>query len=102
MNDRMRYDERDEKNRDRVHDFDQRVDRGAGGVLRRVADRISDDGRFVRVGMLASKVAALNVFLRVVPRTPAGRHHECERESRQDHSEQDAREGDRPEDKPDQ
>ena len=47
---------------------------GPGGVLERVADRVADDGRRVRVGALAEhvavvvlEVARLDVLLGVVP-----------------------------------
>ena len=56
-----------DQQRDQVHDLDQRVDRGAGGVLERVAHGVADDGRLVRGRALAAVVAVLDQLLGVVP-----------------------------------
>src|SRR3954453_14856961 len=52
-----------------VHHLDGRVDRRAGSALERVADRVTDDGRGVRLAALAAVVAVLDHLLRVVPGT---------------------------------
>ena len=54
---------------DQVHHLDQRVQRGTGGVLERVTDRVADDRGPVGVGTLAAVVAVFDVLLGVVPRT---------------------------------
>ena len=40
---------RRDQQRDEVHHLDERVERRTGGVLERVADRVTDDGRGVRL-----------------------------------------------------
>ena len=59
---------RQDEQRHQVHDLDERVERGAGGVLEGVADRVADDRRLVGLGALAAVVAVLDVLLGVVPR----------------------------------
>ena len=54
--------------RHQVHHLDERVERGAGGVLERVTDGVTDDRRLVGLGALAALVAVLDVLLGVVPR----------------------------------
>jgi hypothetical protein len=63
--------DRDDQDRDDVDDLDHRIDRGAGGVLIRIADGVAGDRRGVGEGAFATKVAFLNVFLGVVPRAAA-------------------------------
>src|ERR1700730_12773159 len=65
---------RDGEDRDDVHHLDHGVDRGAGGVLVRIADGVTGDRRGMRVGPLATEVALFDVLLGVVPR-PAARGH---------------------------
>ncbi len=60
-------DGRRDQHRHQVHDLDQRVDRRAGGVLERVTDGVTDDGRRVGLGALAAVDAVLDHLLRVVP-----------------------------------
>src|SRR5881397_4431984 len=52
---------------DRREQFHQDVQRRSGGILERVADRVADDGRFVRRTSFAAEIAGLDEFLRVVP-----------------------------------
>ena len=60
--------------RDRGEQLDEDVERRAGGVLERIADRVADDGRRVGlralaedVAVLVLEVARLDVLLGVVP-----------------------------------
>ena len=62
---------RQDEQRHQVHDLDERVEGGAGGVLEGVAHGVADHGRLVGLGSLAPLVAVLDVLLGVVPR-PAG------------------------------
>jgi hypothetical protein len=62
------------------HQFDQDVQRGAGGVFERVAHSVADHRRLVRLRALAAdgarllRVASLQILLGVVPRaTRVGR-----------------------------
>ncbi len=59
---------RRDEHRHEVHHLDERVDRGTGGVLERVAHRVADDRRVVRRRALAPVRAVLDDLLRVVPR----------------------------------
>src|SRR2546427_11025408 len=52
---------------DRREQFHQYVQRGSGGILERVADRVADDGGLVRRTSFAAEIAGLDEFLRVVP-----------------------------------
>src|SRR2546425_7836629 len=52
---------------DRREQFHQDVQRRSGGIFERVADRVADDGRFVRRTSFAAEIAGLDEFLRVVP-----------------------------------
>ena len=61
-------DRRQDQQRHQVHHLDERVQRGAGGVLERVTDGVADDRRLVGLGALAALVAVLDVLLGVVPR----------------------------------
>ena len=70
--------QRGEDQGDRRQQLHEDVERRAGGVLERVADRVADDGRGVGVRALAEhvavvvlEVARLDVLLRVVPRAAA-------------------------------
>src|SRR5215210_3359443 len=52
---------------DDVGDLDHRVDGWAGGVLVRVADRVTGDRGLVRFRALAAVIAVLDIFLGIVP-----------------------------------
>src|SRR5690606_2245819 len=52
---RVRHDRGRDQQRGQGPPLDQRVDRGAGGVLERVADRVADDGGLVRLAALAAE-----------------------------------------------
>ena len=80
--------ERGEDQRDRRQELHEDVERRAGGVLERIADRVADDGRGVGIRALAEdvavvvlEVARLDVLLGVVPRAAAvvedGREHDA-------------------------
>src|SRR5690606_35458929 len=64
----------DDEQGDDVDDLDQRVDRGAGGILVGIADGIAGDRRLVGFRALAAMVAVLDVLLGVVPGAAAGAH----------------------------
>src|SRR5690606_21434629 len=66
-------DDAGEDQRHGVDDLDQRVDRGAGGVLVGVADGVADHAGGVRLRALAAVVAVLDVLLGVVPGAAAVR-----------------------------
>ena len=82
----------EKEKRDDVDDLDQRVDRGARGVLVGIADRVAGDRRLVRVGALAAVVAVLDVFLGVVPGAAARRHRDGDEEAGDDGADQQAAE----------
>src|SRR6266550_1168618 len=65
---------RDDQDRENVDDLDHRIDRRAGGIFVRIADRVTGNCRLVREGTFASKIAFLNELLGVVPRAASGGH----------------------------
>src|SRR5215471_17757260 len=48
---------RDDQNRENVHDLDHWIDRRTGGVLVRIPDRITGNCGLLREGTFASKIA---------------------------------------------
>ena len=52
---------------DNAHELDENVDRRTRRIFERIADRIADDGSFVRFATLATVIAAFDVFLRIIP-----------------------------------
>src|SRR4051794_1522674 len=85
-------DDRDDQDRDDVRDLDHRVDRGAGGVLERIAHRVARDRGGVGLRTLAAVGAVLDEILRVVPRAAAGGHEDGEEEADHDDADQQAAE----------
>src|SRR6266576_7204675 len=65
---------RDDQDRENVDDLDHRIDRRAGGIFVRIADRVTSNCRLVREGTFASKIAFLDELLGVVPRAASGGH----------------------------
>src|SRR5699024_1262009 len=61
---------RRDQQRNQVHHLDQRVDRGAGGVLERITDGVTDHRRLVRLGPLTAVITVLDHLLCVVPGAP--------------------------------
>ena len=59
--------DRQQQQRDNVGDLDHRVDRGPGGILIRIADRVPGYGGFVRLRSLAAVVSLLDLLFGVVP-----------------------------------
>ena len=57
-----------EDQRDDGHELEQNVERGAAGVLERVAHGVADNCCLVVARTLAAEVARLNELLGVVPR----------------------------------
>src|SRR5947209_8227667 len=81
-----------DQDRDDVRDLDHRVDRRAGGVLVRVADRVARDCGLVGVGALAAVEAVLDQLLRVVPGAAARGHRDGEEEPGDDRPDEQAAE----------
>src|SRR5690554_3274774 len=71
-----------------VGDLDHGVDRRAGSVLVRIADRIARYSGLVGFGALAAVVAVLDVLLRVVPGAAARGHRKSNEEPADDHAKQ--------------
>jgi len=84
--------QRHDHQRDDVDDLDQRVHRGAGGVLVRVAHGVAGDGGLVRFRTFAAEVAFLDVFLGVIPRAAAGGHRDRDEDAGDDGADQHAAE----------
>src|SRR6267143_2936 len=59
---------RDDQDRDDVHDFDHRIDCGSGGIFVGIADGIAGYRSGVRERAFAAKVPFLNKFFGIVPR----------------------------------
>lgn len=66
-----RQNQRQEYDRRYGNKLNQYVDGRTGRVFERVADRVADDGRFVRFASLAAEIAGFNVLFGVVPRAAA-------------------------------
>src|SRR2546421_5415653 len=62
-----RNEQRSNHQGDRREQFYQDVQRGSRCVFERVADRVADDGRFVRRASFAAEIAGLDELLRIVP-----------------------------------
>src|SRR5471030_645133 len=58
-----RSEQRDDEQRHDVNDLDERVHRGAGGVLVGIAHRVAGHRRLVGIAALAAEVAVLDVIL---------------------------------------
>src|SRR5699024_1471768 len=56
-----------DQQRDQVHDLQQGVDRRARGVLERIADGVTDDGRVVGLGALSAVESVFDELLSVIP-----------------------------------
>src|SRR6185437_5005526 len=87
-----RGDDRDDQDRDDVGDLDHRVDRRAGRVLVRVADRVARDGSGVGLRAIAAVGAVLDPLLRVVPGAAAGGHRDREEDAGDDRADKQAAE----------
>ena len=62
---------------DHVHDFDQRIDGRAGGVLQRIADGVTGNRSFMLLAAFASIFRArfiFNGFLGIIPSATGVRH----------------------------
>src|SRR5437764_796393 len=81
-----------DQDRDDVRDLDHRVDRRAGGVLVRIADRVACDCGLVGVRALAPVETVLDQLLRVVPRAAARGHRDGEEEPGDDRPDEQAAE----------
>src|SRR3989449_2545967 len=68
--------QRRQHQRDRAQQLDEHVERRAGGVLERIADRVTHDGRLVGGAALPAVLTRLDVFLGIVPRPAAVRSEE--------------------------
>src|SRR6266702_1282900 len=63
--------QRRQHQRDRAQQLDEHMERRAGGVLERIADRVTHDGRLVGGAALPAVLTRLDVFLGIVPRPAA-------------------------------
>ena len=63
------------------HQFDEDVERGAGGVFEGVAYGVANYGRFVDIATLAPEVAFLDIFLCVIPCAACVGHEDGEHEA---------------------
>src|SRR5437773_2382562 len=63
--------QRRQHQRDRAQQLDEHVERWAGGVLERIADRVTHDRRLVGGAALPAVLTRLDVFLGIVPRPAA-------------------------------
>src|SRR5204863_5948977 len=66
--------DRDDQDRDDVHDFDHGIDRRAGGILVRVAHGVAGDAGLVSFAVFAAVVAFLDELLGIVPGAATGGH----------------------------
>ena len=84
------------------HEFDQDIQGRTGGVLKRIADRVTHNRGLMRGRTLAAVMAFFDVFLRIVPGTAGVGHEDCQQNAGDERACEQTAERFRPKQKPDQ